>query len=87
MYRDVIVMVSVEKEKTTPFGVNLMRSQVLYRTAQVGFSTHWVKISSEARQTAPLKVKQQIVVRTCCCTNATENKVCHVQVMANFSNA
>jgi len=24
-----------EKEKTTPFGVNLMRSQVLYRAAQV----------------------------------------------------
>ena len=24
-----------EKEKTTPFGVNLMRSQVIYRAAQV----------------------------------------------------
>ena len=25
---------SVRKEKTTPFGINLMRSQVLYRAAQ-----------------------------------------------------
>ena len=25
---------TVQKEKTTPFGVNLMRSQVLYRAAQ-----------------------------------------------------
>jgi hypothetical protein len=24
----------IRKEKTTPFGVNLMRSQVLYRAAQ-----------------------------------------------------
>ncbi len=29
------------KEKTTPFGVNLMRSQVLYRAAQVLLSQCW----------------------------------------------
>ena len=48
------------------------------------FNTHWVKISSEARQTAPLKGKQQIIVRTCYCTNAAENKICQVQVTAHF---
>ncbi len=33
------------KEKTTPFGVNLMRSQVLYRAAQNLFRYSWFAVT------------------------------------------
>ena len=34
-----------EKEKTAPFGINLMRSQVLYRAGQVWSQTHNVYVT------------------------------------------
>ncbi len=34
-----------KKEKTTPFGVKLMRSQVLYRAAQVWSQTHNISVT------------------------------------------
>jgi len=42
------------KEETTPFGVNLMRSQVLYRAAQWGFTVDvfYRYISSEPKKKA-----------------------------------
>ena len=44
------------KEKTTPFGVNLMRSQVVYRAAQGGEPC----IDSSASQSRPLRMMQHV---------------------------
>lgn len=46
-----------------------------------------IVLRSALRQERQNHEKQQIIVRTCRCTNAAENKVCQVQVTAYFSNA
>ena len=43
------------KEKTTPFGVNLMRSQVVYRAAQVTYSYVQVQIFAKAQLTVTME--------------------------------
>ncbi len=35
-------MLQKRKEKTTPFGINLMRSHVLYRAAQLKLAAHLI---------------------------------------------
>ncbi len=63
------------KEKTTPFGINLMRSQVLYRAAQEHGHTHkaefWAKVHTLVHA---VDIIQTIV--TCC--NAVQ------QLMSNL---
>ena len=44
------------KEKTTPLGVNLMRSQVLYRAAQKWICTKWKAATSDVHG---LQIRQQ----------------------------
>ena len=44
------------KEKTTPFGVNLMRSQVLYRAAQFALQQNEL-FSNMQPETEPVKLK------------------------------
>jgi len=50
------------KEKTTPFGVNLMRSQVLYRAAQFALQQNEL-FSNMQPETEPVKLKTGHAVR------------------------
>ncbi len=53
------------KEKTTPFSVNLMRSQVLYQAAQAWSSQHNVSI-------VLIQVHCLVAGASCCSTTSTE---------------